>query len=98
MSDITNVVQVAAPAAHLELSVGRDARKGTAMENTVYIGPCKCGGYGVTYNEEWEAKLGRCHDDLETVLGWAKQNEVGTGCSDIGAGTSIVPNAELTDS
>ena len=28
------------------------------------IGPCECGGYGVIYNEEWKAKLGRCHDAI----------------------------------
>jgi hypothetical protein len=30
---------------------------------TVVIGPCKCGGYGQVYNEQAEAELGRCHDD-----------------------------------
>lgn len=34
----------------------------------IVIGPCKCGGYGITYDEKTESELGRCHDDLESVL------------------------------
>lgn len=34
-------------------------------ERPVVVGTCKCGGYGVVYDEETEADVGRCHDPLE---------------------------------
>jgi len=32
--------------------------------STCVVGRCKCGAYGVVFNEETEAKLGRCHDSI----------------------------------
>lgn len=32
---------------------------------TVQVGPCKCGGYGVVYNSETEERVGVCHDSIE---------------------------------
>jgi len=29
------------------------------------IGPCDCGGYGIVYNEETRAVVGKCHDPLK---------------------------------
>jgi hypothetical protein len=37
-------------------------------EGPAVIGECKCGGFGVVYNEATEAKKGRCHDTLEDAL------------------------------
>lgn len=35
----------------------------------IYIGMCKCGGYGQVYNAETEAKLDKCHTELSEILG-----------------------------
>lgn len=30
----------------------------------IFIGPCKCGGYGQCFDNKTEAEIGRCHIDL----------------------------------
>ena len=37
------------------------------MDKPCVVGTCKCGGYGVIYDAETEAKLGRCHDDQKDL-------------------------------
>lgn len=36
-------------------------------DGTVQVGTCRCGGYGVLYDESTEWQTGRCHHTLDEI-------------------------------